>query len=118
MGHFLFYCSSMTEQKNALARLFAACSKDEALKARFMSDPKAVLAEHGLEVPGNLDVKVVENADDFVHITLPAPPEGSIDLSDEELSIAAGGTCSAWMWTAFMGNSKACPDTVTADMPR
>ena len=82
----------MTEQKNALAQLFAACWKDEALKARFMTDPKAVLAEYDMPVPDNLDVKVVENADDCVHITLPAPPVGSNDLSDDELSNAAGGT--------------------------
>ena len=81
----------MTEQKNALARLFAACWKDEALKARFMSDPKAVLAEYDMPVPENMDVKVVENADDCVHITLPAPPAGDMDLSDDELSNAAGG---------------------------
>jgi hypothetical protein len=37
-------------------------------------------------------VKVVENADDCVHITLPAAPAGSGDLSDDELSNAAGGT--------------------------
>ena len=82
----------MTEQKNALAQLFAACWKDEALKARFMADPKAVLAEYDMPVPDNLDVKVVENADDCVHITLPAPPDGQGDLSDDELSNAAGGT--------------------------
>ena len=82
----------MTEQKNALARLFAACWKDEALKARFMADPKAVLAEYDMPVPDNLDVKVVENADDCVHITLPAPPAGDMDLSDEELGNAAGGS--------------------------
>ena len=81
----------MTEQRNALARLFAACWKDEALKARFLSDPKAVLAEHGLDVPDGIDLKVVENADDCVHITLPAPPAASGDLSDDELSNAAGG---------------------------
>ena len=81
----------MTEQKNALTQLFAACWKDEALKARFMSDPKAVLKEHGLDVPDGIDVKVVENADDCVHITLPAPPAGHGDLSDDELSNAAGG---------------------------
>ena len=81
----------MTEQKNALAQLFAACWKDEALKARFMSDPKAVLKEHGLDVPDGIDVKVVENADDCVHITLPAPPDGNMDLSNDELSNAAGG---------------------------
>ena len=82
----------MTEQKNALAQLFAACWKDEALKARLMSDPKAVLKEHGLDVPDGIDVKVVENADDCVHITLPAPPDGHMDLSDDELSNAAGGS--------------------------
>ena len=81
----------MTEQKNALAQLFAACWRDEALKARFMSDPKGALKEHGLDVPDNMDVKVVENADDCVHIILPAPPGGHGDLSDDELAKAAGG---------------------------
>ena len=81
----------MTEQKNKLAQLFAACWKDESLKARFMSDPKAVLAEHDMPVPDNLDVKVVENGDDCVHITLPAAPTGHMDLTDDELGKAAGG---------------------------
>jgi hypothetical protein len=81
----------MTEQKNPLASLSAACWKDEALKARLMSDPKAVLADHGMDVPDGMDVKVVENADNCVHITMPAPPTGFKELSDEELSNAAGG---------------------------
>ena len=81
----------MTEQKNALARLFAACWKDEALKARFMADPKSVLAEYDIPMPDNMDVKVVENADDCVHITLPVRPVGHEDLSDDELHDAAGG---------------------------
>ena len=81
----------MTEQQNALAQLFAACWKDEALKARFMRDPKSVLAEYDMPVPDGIDVKVVENADDCVHITLPARPAGHMDLSDNELGKAAGG---------------------------
>ena len=86
----------MTEQKNALARLFAACWKDESLKARFMADPRKVLADFDMPVPDNLDVKVVENSDSHVHVTLPAPPDGHENLSDEELSNAAGGMgCSA-----------------------
>ena len=82
----------MSEQKNAMARLFAACWKDETLKARLMNDPKSVLAEYDMPVPDNLDVRVVENADDCVHITLPAPPADDTDLSDDDLSKAAGGT--------------------------
>jgi hypothetical protein len=79
----------MTEQKHALARLFAACWKDEVLKARFMSDPKSVLAEYDMPVPDGIDVKVVENTDACVHITIPKRP--SNDLSDDELFDAAGG---------------------------
>ena len=82
----------MTEQRNALAELFTACWKDDALKARFMSDPKAVLAEHGIDVPGSIDVKVVENSDNTVHITMPMAPDGHEELSMEELSNAVGGT--------------------------
>ncbi len=82
----------MTEERNQLAELFAACWKDEALKARFMADPKAVLAEYGMHVPDDMDVKVVENADNRVHIKMPAAPDGHMSLSDEELSAAAGGT--------------------------
>ena len=79
----------MTEQRNALAELIAACWKDEALKARFLADPKAVLAEHGIEAPAHIDVKVVENTDDTVHITMPQAPQVD-DLSDDEISAAAG----------------------------
>ena len=82
----------MTEPKNALARLFAACWKDEALKQRFMADPSAVLAEYGMPVPDGMDVTVVENTDNTVHITMPVPPSRSMDLSDEELGNAAGGS--------------------------
>ena len=85
----------MTEQRNQLADLFAACWKDEVLKARFMADPKTVLAEYNMSVPDGMDVKVVENADNCVHITIPASPSGPRQLSDEELRNAAGGGAAA-----------------------
>ncbi len=84
----------MTEQRNAMAKLFAACWKDEALKARFTSDPKAVLAERGIDVPDGIDVNVVENSDNTINITMPAVPNNSADLSDEDMAAAAGGICS------------------------
>jgi mersacidin/lichenicidin family type 2 lantibiotic len=46
----------------------------------------------GAWLPDGIDVKVVENADDCVYITLPAAPAGALDLSDDELNNAAGGT--------------------------
>ena len=81
----------MTEERNKLAALFAACWKDEALKARFQSDPKAVLAEYGIDVPDGINANVVENTDNTVHITMPQAPDGAGELSDEELANVAGG---------------------------
>ena len=54
-----------------------------------MRDPKAVLAEHGMDVPDGMDLNVVENAGDCVYISLPKRPSG--ELSDGELEPAAGG---------------------------
>ena len=87
----------MTKQKEALALLFANCWKDEALKARFLADPKGVLMEHGLEVPDDIDVRVVENSDNCVHITLPTAPTGHLDLSNDELVAVAGGSGISYM---------------------
>ena len=81
----------MTEERNALTDLFAACWKDDALKARFMADPKAVLAERGIEMPDGMDVNVVENNDNTVYITMPASPSSDMALLDDELGKVAGG---------------------------
>jgi hypothetical protein len=43
----------------------------------------------------------VENADNCVHITLPVAPEGHMNLSDEELSTAAGGG----VWPTLSGDA-------------
>ena len=81
----------MSEHQKSLADLFVACWKNDALKSRFMSDPRAVLAEYGMAVPDGMNVNVVENGDQCVHITLPMPPADHQDLSDEELRNVAGG---------------------------
>ncbi len=56
-----------------------------------MVDPKAVLAERGIKMPDGIDVNVVENSDNTVHITLPVPPDGHAEMTMEELSSVAGG---------------------------
>ena len=81
----------MTNERNALGQLFAECWKDEALKQRFMSNPKEVLSERGIKLPDGININVVENTDNSVHITLPAPPEAHGELSDADLMAAVGG---------------------------
>jgi len=81
----------MSEQNSAIARILGACWKDDTFKARFIADPRTVLAEHGIDVPDRIELRVVENTDNCVHITLPKRPANHDDLSDEELDLAAGG---------------------------
>jgi hypothetical protein len=56
---------------------------------------------------------VVENADNCVHITMPMAPDGHHELSDEELSAAAGGgnclpTVAGLLWSTCVANSWNC----------
>ena len=82
---------SLTDETNKMNALIAACWKDDALKQRFLSDPHAVLAEHGMDVPEGINVNVVENTDTTVHITMPAAPDAHQNLSNDELAQVAGG---------------------------
>lgn len=91
----------MTDQKNKLATLFADSWKDETLRARLLDDPSTVLTEYGLDVPEGVQVQVVANTENTVHITLPSEPVDESILSDEEIQEAAGGTtrgitCGTW----------------------
>ena len=81
----------MTDLKDNLAKIFACCWKDENFKERFKADPATVFAEHGMEIPENLKVNVVENTNTTVFITLPVTPENVDELSDAELESASGG---------------------------
>ena len=62
------------------------------MQARFTSDPKTVLSEHGINVPEHMNVNVLENSHNTMHLTMPKAPDGSTELSDEEMAGAAGGT--------------------------
>ena len=100
--------TGMTDETNKMNTLIAACWKDDALKQRFLSDPHAVLAEHGMDVPEGMNVNVVENTDNTVHVTLPAAPTANGDLSDEELENAAGGTNSNSVHVIRQGGLSGC----------
>ena len=98
----------MTDETNKMNALIAACWKDDALKQRFLSDPHAVLAEYGMDVPEGMNVNVVENTDATVHVTLPAAPDANVALSDEELSAAAGGADGSFLTLACLDPVSPC----------
>ena len=77
------------ERARKLGQVVAKAWTDEAFKRRLLAEPGAVLREQGVDVPPGVEVRVVENTDAVVHLTLPRPP--AEELSDEQLETVAGG---------------------------
>jgi len=78
------------DQSKRYGQLVAAAWADSALKQRLLADPAAVFAEHGVEVPAGVQVRVVENTDRATYFVLPRQPFDG-ELSDEQLQHAPGG---------------------------
>lgn len=74
--------------KNALGAVASAWRKDKEFRARVEADPKAALAEKGVEVPAE-DVRVAVDKEDNLHVVVPTDPNG--EMSDEELKMVSGG---------------------------
>ena len=81
----------MADDTSRLGEIIGKCWKDEAFKKRFLADPKAVLAEHGMPVPDGMNIKVVENNDTTTYITLSPPPPAADELDEGDLAAVAGG---------------------------
>ena len=56
-----------------LNSLIVSCWNDELLKERLMSDPLAVLAEHGIDVPKGVTVKVTSGRSVWIEFSHPDP---------------------------------------------
>jgi hypothetical protein len=76
---------------------------DEAFRKRLLSQPRNVLAEHGMEVPEGMEVRVgegeevtvVDDGDMVRHFSFPASPPD--DLTDEDLVGSPVAQCfSGW----------------------
>jgi hypothetical protein len=82
------------ESTDKWARLVAKAWTDDKLRQRLTTDPKAVLKEHGLDVPSGMDVRVVENSDKVTYLTLPPKPAGDVtELTPDQLAGVSGGFC-------------------------
>jgi hypothetical protein len=84
------------QQQSELGRVIQRSWSDPLFKERLKNNPKAVLAEMGVETPAGLDIEVVENTPAKLYLTLPAPPRRE-SPDDEQIALAAvsprSGTC-------------------------
>jgi nitrile hydratase len=60
--------------------------KDPAYRARIVREPRRVLAEFGLDLDPGVSVKVFDSSSEVRYMVLPERPEGTEQLSAEELA--------------------------------
>jgi len=55
-------------------------------RSRAVSDPHGVLAEFGLEIDNDVELRVLDSTADVRYLVLPRRPEGSEELTESELA--------------------------------
>ena len=76
------------ERATGWAEIVAQTWQNPPFRQRVLTDPSSVLRERGIELPAGVQVRVVEDTDETIHLVLPPPPG---ELSDEQLDELAGG---------------------------
>ncbi len=79
-------------------RIMLNAFRNPQFKARLLSEPAAVMTEYGMHIPAGLEIKMVEQTEDIVHVIL--PPKGNL----EDLShLALQELVSGWCWLRALG---------------
>ena len=76
------------DQAKAYGRVVAKAWSDATFKQQLLADPATVLKAEGVPIPEGTELRMMENTDNLVYLTLPARPA---TLSDEQLGAVAGG---------------------------
>ena len=85
-AHNLVVCTLCSCYPRNLLGLPPDWYKSRAYRSRAVKEPRAVLREFGLELPGNMVVRVHDSTADMRYIVLPARPQGSERLDEAELA--------------------------------
>jgi nitrile hydratase subunit alpha len=60
--------------------------KDPSYRSRIVREPRTVLAEFGLELGDDVEIRVVDSSSEVRYMVLPMRPAGTDGLSEEELA--------------------------------
>jgi len=67
--------------------------KSRNYRSRMVREPRAVLAEFGLSIPGNVQIRVHDSTADMRYIVLPSRPSGTEGWSEERLAGLVNRDC-------------------------
>jgi hypothetical protein len=107
----------MTQRSEYEREVIKKAWTDEEFKQRFLSDPKAVIAEEiGETLPDNIELEVLQETENKVYFVLPINPIPNVaeeELSDEALENIAGGVTDhgwkcKWSVVPYVGKERVC----------
>jgi len=75
----------------------APAMTDAAARERLLTDPRAVLAAAGLDLPHWFTVTAVEGDTPALTLTLPPMLKPDADLTEEQLAAVSGGMWGEWV---------------------
>ena len=84
--HNVVVCTLCSCYPRALIGLPPDWYKSRAYRSRTVREPRKVLAEFGTDMPDDIDVRVHDSTADLRFLVIPKRPEGTDDMSEEELA--------------------------------
>jgi nitrile hydratase len=84
--HNLVVCTLCSCYPRAILGLPPDWYKSRAYRSRAVREPRKVMAEFGLEIPGDVTVRVHDSTADMRYLVLPRRPKGTEGWSEEKLA--------------------------------
>ncbi len=84
--HHMVVCTLCSCYPRALLGPPPAWYKSLAYRSRAVSDPRAVLAEFGVELGDDVELRVLDSTADMRYLVIPRRPPGTEDLTEDELA--------------------------------
>jgi len=84
--HHMVVCTLCSCYPRALLGPPPAWYKSLPYRSRAVAEPRAVLAEFGLDLDPDVELRVLDSTADIRYLVLPRRPEGTEDLGEEELA--------------------------------
>jgi hypothetical protein len=71
------------EQARRIAQIVSRACVDEVFRYRLLSDPARMLRAEGVLIAKGVEVRILEDTDNVVHVVLPVKPSAQ-ELSEEQ----------------------------------
>ena len=84
--HHMIVCTLCSCYPRALLGPPPAWYKSLPYRSRAVSDPRGVLAEFGMELGDDVELRVVDSTADIRYLVIPSRPPGTDELSEEQLA--------------------------------